>query len=271
MFKPVLFRAAAALLFASATSSHAALLWQADFSTYSDGQAITTNNTTGANNTFSRITGTGITVTLTGRSEAPPFSTGVYADFDATAATTGSSGTMGRRNLAAFGDGDVRIVSFDVARTSAGSLNLRIDFIDSGYLSLGSGNTTFSNLAIPAADTLYRVTAVYNQSGSSIALPGSLSPLADGFAAFYYKVGGVYTQVGSSLALGTNTGAGFQLSMTGLAVGESVMFDNMGFWSSASDTVGGVNVLELGAVPEPSSSLYFLGALALVWRRRFRK
>lgn len=250
-----------------ATPAPAALLYYADFESYADGDPLDIGTSfDGADDTFTTKTTNG---TFAAQNGGNPFSTGNYAEMAAPAA---GSVTLRQMELGTYGTGgEVRIVSLDMALSadSAGSLGYTSSFLNSSNTSIAS----FSAITLSTTAPL-RVTAVYNQSASAIVLPGSLGSVGTGQAALYFKdEAGTYTLAGSIVAAGT-TGAGFGLGWTSVAAGDAAVFDNVGIWTSASDTVGSTSVLELSVgsvpVPEPSAALLLgsAGAALLIGRRR---
>jgi len=248
------------VLFAAAIShGEAALLYYADFENYLPGQSVVTNSSAAANNTFSFLT-TGATLSVQGAED--PFASN-YATMSAV--SIGSSSVALRRNNMNFGIGDVRVLSFDLANSSGSALSFVGNFLGVGNTSItgGWGNGSAS-MSISASDTsLYRVSLVYNNSASAIALPGELGGLNSGGCVFYYTADGVnFNLVGFNAGALSADGIAFSLNWSAASNGESQMIDNMGFWSSAADTVDGTSVLALAPgspVPEPA----VLGMLAL--------
>lgn len=231
----------------------AALLYYADFENYLPGQSVVTNNSTGASNTFSFLTA-GASLTVGGAED--PFSSN-HATMSAD--SIASSSVALRRSGMNFGSGDVRVLSFDLANSTGSTFSFVGNFLGTGNTSItgGWGNGSAS-LSISASDTsLYRVSLVYNNSGGTIALPGELGSLNSGGCAFYYTTDGItFTLVGFNAAALSANGVAFSLNWSAASNGESQMIDNMGFWSSAEDTVNGTSVLALAPgspVPEPAA------------------
>jgi|GEM_PF-5429021 len=248
-------------------SGNAALLWSSDFESYSSGSAFNIGTSFGgANGAFTAKTSN---ATFTAQNPSAPFHSGLRGEMEVTG--SGASVSLRQIKVDPFGAGDVRIFSLDLAQASGSDMAFSASFLNNinGNL-VSSGWGTIGGSSIPT-DSLIRVTAVYNQSANSILLPTGDS-VASGFAALYYKTeAGAYTVIGTPLAASTE-GAGFSLSWSAASIGEKAYFDNIGFWSSATDTYNGVNVLELGpiaAIPEPSVfALGFGGAATLLVRGR---
>ncbi len=267
-------------LLACIGSCQSALVWQGDFSSYSNNSTITTNNSTGTNDTYAStaLTG-GITgINFTSQDAVAPFSTGEYGVIAVTGSGTTGNVTLRRRNLATYGalvdNGEVRVLSLDIAQATGSSMNFTVNFMNSSNTSLG-GLSSIGGGSIPTA-SLLRVTAVYNQSGGDITLPGSLGTLNTQKGALYsLNNSGTYTLVVNNAAQSTS-GAGFSIQWQGADNGETAYFDNLGFWSSTSDTWNGVNVLQLtpgtdlSSVPEvpiPSLAVLLLALIFMNFQR----
>ena len=246
--------------------SNAALLWFADFESYTDEAAINIGTVYGgANGAFTSKT---TNATFTAQDPSALFQSGLYGQMEVTG--SGTSVSIRQIRLDAYGAGDVRILSLDLAQAPGSDMAFTAAFLNNANGNLVAGWGSLGGNTSPT-DGLIRVTAVYNQSASSILLPTGDS-VASGFAALYYKTeAGAYSLIGTPLAAGTG-GAGFSLSWSAASMGEKGLFDNIGFWSSASDSYNGVNVLEMGpvaAVPEPSAVALLLGGIgALLASRR---
>lgn len=251
---------------AATFSGRAALVYYANFESYTtSGTSLSiATNLGGAPDTFTSKTAAGA---FTAETSGNPFGTGNYAL--ATTATT-SSVALRQTTVPDFGSGEVRVLSLDMALSSTSLTTVTINpfFTNAAQATA----VPYGSLTLTSGLGELRLTAVYNAGASAIALPGSLGSLAAGSGTFYYQNElGVYTSVGTAAI--TADATGFAFSFTTFAPGDAVVFDNIGFWSSASDTVGGTSVLALTpgtvVVPEPSIAAFLLGSLGslLAFRR----
>ncbi len=254
-------RMIAGIVILCAGLAQASLIWKADFSTYTAGQNIT-GNTTGDDNTFSGIVNAG----------------GTQKAYDASGLGVGMDDGLSMRI------GGVSGQNVTISQKALGAMPLMITSFDfyspdiSLKLSAFRTNPPSSAALFTATDTgtsldgkLVRATMVVNRSGSSITLPGSLGAVATDKYAVYYQYGGTYTLIGSSAAATANP-IGFQ-AVNAFDVNSYALYDNIGVWDSATDTVGTTSVLQLSpgsVIPEPATiGMLGLGALVtLVIRRK---
>lgn len=264
--------------------TQAALIWQADFSSYdtSGGAVTVTTNATGDDDTFNGVsstTGTGLTfASVVTSSTAIPALTGNALKLSLTN-TSGASGfsnntmMVSQYSQASLGGSGILILSYDVY---AGNAFYNRSYADTtGGARSGSANTTSATFP---ANTLERYTFVINQTGSTITLGDGVTTLANNMAASYLYDGttyfGFYTTTATSTSLsGFDTGTFKTNSIVNNGT-ISVYIDNMGMWNSLTDTAGGTSVLSLAPgmalVPEPSTTALFIlaGTAMLVLRRR---
>ncbi len=231
--------------------AQATLVYKAGFNTYTNGQTITAN-TTGDDNTFSGIVNAGGTQKAYDASGL-----GVGMDDGLSMRIGGAANTV-TISQKALGAMPLMITSFDFY-----SPDISLKFSAHRTNSAGSPLALFT-----ATDTgtsldgkLIRATMVVNRSsGSSITLPGSLGTLATNKYAVYYQYGGTYTLIGSIASVSANYDPiGFQMVNTFTAASEYTsyaLYDNIGVWDSATDTVGTTSVLQLSpgsVIPEPAT------------------
>jgi hypothetical protein len=232
-----------------AGSGRAALVYKADFSTYSAGQTVTAN-ASGDDDTFSGIVNAG------GTQKAYDGSS-VGMTKGLSMRIGGVSGQNVTISQKALGEMPLMITSFDFY-----SPDISMKF--SAYRTNSAGNPlalfTATDTGTSLDGKLIRATMVVNRSGSSITLPGSLGAVATDKYAVYYQYGGTYTLIGS-IAAATANPIGFQV-VNAFDVNSYVLYDNIGVWSSATDTVNGTSVLQLSAgetvIPGPPENPFFV-------------
>lgn len=279
--KTIKFLSLASLLFGMGHQASAALIWQADFESYStiSGPVALIVNPSGDNNTFTNTSISRIDSPLfqVADTSVPAFMSGNALHVQGT--TDSASGTSSfylyQNALPVIGDTGVMVLSYDLLRSTGstlGTLNAR--------LVNEAGGTTSSETVSLSQATPYRITLVVNRTGGEITLPGALGLLSTGYFALYRYDGTTFTLTASSLVTASNNASGFQTgpSQSNPAAGLSVdyWFDNFGVWDSLSDTVDGVGVLELapGVVPVPESAitpLLILGLGGILALRRGKK
>lgn len=260
-------------LFISMDRSDAALIWSADFESYdtSEGPVAVTFNTSGADDTFRNVStplnisnpiyevrGTGV----------PEFMGGNALYLAGTG--SGGNGTLALRiNQSSLpATTTVYVVSYDELMVGD-SYNLSNQARE-GSSSAGSASS-LGGITSPL-----RVTFVMNLTGSDITLPGSMGTLASGFA-ITYRYDGTTFVAANATSITKPTLTGFEAGFTkGTTTGSYAgWFDNFGVWDSITDTVAGVNVLELAPgmnpIPEPSTAAMLLGVGAFAWLIRSKK
>lgn len=259
--------------FASMDRSDAALIWSADFESYdtSSGPSAVTFNTSGEDDTFrntytQNISDSTFEVSGTG---VPEFMGGnaLYISGNGTGVIGTLTARINQSMLSQITSG-VYVVSYDELMVGDGYT--MSNQARAGNSSAGSAS------GLTGTTSPLRVTFVMNLTGGDITLPGSMTALATGFAITYRYDGTTFLAASSAQAIATGiTGfeAGFTKSnATGSYAG---WFDNFGVWDSLTDTVAGVNVLELAPgmnpIPEPSTAALLLGAGAIAWMIRSRK
>lgn len=255
--------------FASMDRSDAALIWSADFESYdtSEGAVPVTFNASGEDDTFRNVFTQNISdlVTDVRGTGVPDFMSG-NALYISGNGTGGSLTARINQSLLPLIT-SVYVVSYD--ELMVGNSYTLSNQARAGNSSAGSAS------GLNGITSPLRVTFVMNLTGSDITLPGSMGTLASGYAITYRYDGTTFT-AGTAQAIATGvTGfeAGFtKSSATGSYAG---WFDNFGVWDSLTDTVAGVNVLELAPgmnpIPEPSAAALLLGAGAIAWMVRSRK
>ncbi len=269
-----------------ALSSHAALIWQADFESYNTtaGAAALTINTTGSNDTFtstvpnSRIEEATTEVRKTG---VPSFMSGnaLYISGKCKEAdTTSLALQQSAITSLAPGSSGMLVVSFDGYNTSASTVNTL------GEARTETGGRAGSSMyaSSTTSNTAFRFTIIVNRTGTAITLPASLGQLNTNSAAIYRFDGTNYDKLNVSDGnLGASTtvvgfAAGFSLKgVVGSTYG--MWLDNFGAWNSLTDTVNGTNILSLapGAlsspIPEPSTVALLAGIAVLLGAVATRK
>lgn len=256
----------------------AELIYKGDFSTYTAGDDITVN-ATGDDNTASAITAQSSDSQLTGSFKAFDGSASGMADglsLKMEALTLGVAGTLTftQTKLGSYADGTTVVVSFDAYAngdyTSGGDLRATFLKPTGGPI----GTTAVGTTANGILKNKIRFTMVMNQSGSAITLPGTLGSLTDNMIAMYAQIDGSSSHISlinEAVTEGTEVG-GFRIPSTMRSVGGFALLDNLGVWTSASDTVGGQSVLglEFGTViPEPATvGLFGISGLSVLLARR---
>lgn len=274
-------------IFASASvSAQAAVVWQADFSSYGNvgsGVNVTVDNT-GNDDTLSGTSSTGtagvVYTTQVVTTGSPLTGNALRLSLTNTNASAVGTNTFTRifqGHQASLGGNGIYIMSADMIRTSSAASTTVRNYAATGDASIIS-SVSNTDTSTDVGTAVRRLTFVINQTGSALTLPGSLGSLADDAEAAYFYDGTNYTGLAITTGI-TNLG------ITGFATGSlrssnfnagqnvTVWYDNMGLWNSSSDTVGGVNVLQLApgtVVPEPSTIALFLlaGVTMVVLRRR---
>lgn len=256
--------------FASMDRSDAALIWSADFESYdtSSGPAAVTFNTSGEDDTFRNTTVANISGSLfevrgTG---VPAFMAGNALYISGNGTGSNLTARINQSSLPAITD--LYILSYDELM-AGGSYNI-------GNIARAGTENVGNASSLGGITSPIRVTFVMNLTGSDITLPGAMGTLASGFAITYRYDGSTFVAATGAQAITsgiTGFGAGFT---RGTATGSFAgWFDNFGVWDSLTDTVAGVNVLELAPgmnpIPEPSAAALLLGAGAIAWMVRSRK
>lgn len=257
-------------LFISMDRSDAALIWSADFESYdtSSGPSAVTFNTSGEDDTFRNVTVASISGSLfevrgTG---VPAFMAGNALYISGNGTGSSLTARINQSSLPAITD--LYILSYDELMVG--------DSYNIGNIARAGTDNVGNASSLGGITSPIRVTFVMNLSGASITLPGTMGTLASGFAITYRYDGSTFAAASSAQAITsgiTGFGAGFTRgSATGSYAG---WFDNFGVWDSITDTVAGVNVLELAPgmnpIPEPSTAALLLGAGAIAWMIRSRK
>lgn len=237
---------------------NAEFVWVGDFESYNEGDSVITN-ATGDNDTFtSWLQSSG---TLSPQLTAVDASAVGLVDGLSGKLTSGNSYTSDKTvrlhqdALGSYGAG-LLVLSFDRVRPSDTHWsNLTMWFDDSEGARIGASGLSFSDAAFFGATKVGRVTMVLNRTGVSVTLPGSLGALATGYYAIYGKDQHDGTYVGFlTKAIDATLVAGFTLEHM-ISANEVVpnyqLLDNMVVSDSLSDSVGGVNILELDFGTQP--------------------
>lgn len=248
MFTPPFLPCLSALVFA-AIPARADLIWSANFESYDtkSGPAPLRVEATGAKDTFSGTTSN--TATLASSTcEVTAGPSGNVLSLSATGNGTEGNVTLRfvQSTLAGIPENGVLIVSFDLAVTGKAGFSLA----NEARAAKGrSGKAVY--LPVGRADgSPRRAVIVVNNSGSALALPGSLGELANNSMASYLFDGTNYETLlrsdGNVLTLPiTGFSSGLSKSRLDAGVALTAAFDNFGAWSSAADTFENTAVLSL--------------------------
>jgi hypothetical protein len=260
--------AAGLLLSVTSVSSQAAMLWYANFDGYSSNASINTSATP-ANDTFTTITLTQPTSGTT-TNTAQTYNSGMA--MLSSVNNTGGSPQTGNWILAqmnSFSTLNTFVLSFD-AKASGNLLPFNV------RAQTSNGTDVSNPIASTGTTILLRYTYVFNNTGSTITLPGTLGNLAANTAILYYTTNGT-TFVSQGTQSTTGAANGFLILPNNTAAANTsygTFFDNFGLWNNSSDTFDGISVLALAphtVIPEPSSAALLicagLAALFLIRRR----
>ncbi len=267
---------------ALALPAGAGIVWQADFESYSAGNNVALN-ATGDDDTFTSFqgSGSGLTPSLT-VVDASAYGLNMAGKLSAIPTTTTKQVWLNQASAGSYGDGTFLALSFDAVRPSdtTPAQNILATFATADGTRATSGFITLLDNQFTGSTKKGRVTLVMNLTGADVALPGTLGMLADGMVAMYGKeaTSGLYVGLATTTISDANTITGFIIDQPIPANTANIyhLFDNMVFVDSASDTIGGTNVLELdfgtAVVPEPTTiGMLGVGALVAILRRRLMR
>ncbi len=245
--------------------ARAALVWWADFGSYSVGSDVTLD-ASGNADTFTSFTGSSSLLSpefkaVDGSSNG--LTSGLSGKFtSSTATTTAKQIWVNQADLGSYSAGSVFVLGFDMVRPGTTPFsNVLVAPAASDGVRATAGFLSLLDNAFSGSTKKGRVTLVANLTGGNITLPGTLGTLADGMVAAYGKdvasgeyVGYVTTELTSSSV------AGFIIDQPINAVtgaGMYHLYDNFGVWDSVTDKVNNVNVLELdfGTLPAKRAGL----------------
>ena len=212
------------------------LIWQADFSGYTTGQAITLSSG-GGDDTFSSLSAPGGSTVAAFDGGGIGLTNGLSLKFETTVA-----GSRSLRLNHVIADGHKLIVlSFDRSATSDGNLSLSVNALNADDTRAHGSLNPIAATAAPS-----RFTMVINLTGGNVTL-GNGSILTNNSIANYCKTSGGSYAGYNSVPL-THAVTGVMLTQ-GIGLGYQA-FDNVGLWVSTNasmDTLNGVSVMQLDA------------------------
>ncbi len=219
----------------------AALLWCADFESYSSGEEVTLSGD-GTVDTFTSFDGSSsvlVPVLTTVDGGGYGLTNGLCVKWTSSEWSSSKAMMLNQVSVAACSNASVLVLSFDRVRPSGST---------GGSNALGAfkdiyGTRIRNNVYVLddeiGAGVPCRITLVMNRSGSGIALPGSLGTLGDGqYTIYAKKTDGSYL-AGTVLDMfSANPVGGFVLQQLQSTAGAYQLFDNLSLWNSLTNSAG---------------------------------